>query len=256
VSGSEPPVPGLPRPFELCRGVNVLVTERAGGLSSGPFATLNLSAATGDDPEAVRGNRALAQRALGPGPARLAWMRQVHGAGVTRVAPGGEDPGPNRPPADAIFTESPQVALGALVADCAPVLLADPVAGLVGAAHAGRQGMVAGVVPALLAAMTRAGAEPRRMSALIGPAICGLCYEVPAAMRAEVAAAVPESWCLTRKNTPGVDLRAGLRAQLDCHGVARIADDPRCPAESAELFSHRRDGLTGRFAGVIWLTAG
>jgi YfiH family protein len=199
-------------------------------------------------------------------------MRQVHGAGVARVAPGTDRPGAadrsadngsangaaelEPPRADAVFTESPQVALGALVADCAPVLLADPAARLVGAAHAGRPGMVAGVVPALLAAMTQAGAEPRRMSAVIGPAICGLCYEVPAAMRADVAAAVPESACLTRKNTPGIDLRAGLRAQLQAHGVAEIADDRRCSAESAELFSYRRDGRTGRFAGLIWLTAG
>lgn len=256
MSGSEPLGRGVPRPFELCRGVSVLITERAGGLSSGPFATLNLSAATGDDPDAVRGNRALTLRALGPGPARLTWMRQVHGAGVTRVAADGDGPGPDKPPADATFTASPRVALGALVADCAPVLLADPVARLVGVAHAGRQGMVTGVVPALLAAMTQAGAQPPRMSALIGPAICGLCYEVPAAMQAEVAAVVPESACLTRKNTSGVDLRAGLRVQLEWHGVAEIADDPRCPAESAELFSYRRDGTTGRFAGVIWLTAG
>jgi YfiH family protein len=199
-------------------------------------------------------------------------MRQVHGAVVSRVAPGGGGPGatdrgtdkdgqdgrsvPRSPQADAVFTESPQVALGALVADCAPVLLADPVARLVGAAHAGRAGMVAGVVPALLAAMTQAGAEPRRTSAVIGPAICGLCYEVPAAMRADAAAAVPESACLTRKDTPGVDLRAGLRAQLEALEVAAIADDPRCTAESAELFSYRRDGITGRFAGLIWLTEG
>jgi len=92
------------------------------------------------------------------------------------------------------------------------------------------------------------------MHAIIGPSICGLCYEVPAAMRDEVAAAVPGSACVTRKGTPGIDLRAGLHAQLAALGIGDISDDPRCTAESSELFSYRRDGLTGRFAGLIWRT--
>jgi copper oxidase (laccase) domain-containing protein len=102
--------------------------------------------------------------------------------------------------------------------------------------------------------MTDAGAEPRRMHAVIGPSICGQCYEVPAAMRDEVAAAVPGSACVTRKGTPGLDLRAGLRGQLAALRIGRIADDLRCTAECGELFSYRRDGKTGRFAGLIWLT--
>lgn len=154
-----------------------------------------------------------------------------------------------------MFTQSPALALAVNVADCAPVLLADPHARLVGAAHAGRPGMAAGVVPALVAAMTDAGAEPARMHALVGPSICGRCYEVPARMRDEVAAVVPGSACRTRKGTPGIDLRAGLHAQLARTGITAIADDLRCTAESGELYSYRRDGDTGRFAGVIWLTA-
>ncbi len=113
--------------------------------------------------------------------------------------------------------------------------------------------MAAGVAAALIAAMTMAGAKAGRMHAVIGPAICGQCYEVPAAMRAEVEAAVPGSACTTRKGTPGIDLRAGLRGQLSRLGVGVIGDDARCTAESAELFSYRRDGTTGRFAGLIWL---
>ncbi len=262
------PRPGAPddtlpasiRPQPLCVGVLVLFTERAGGVSVGPFRGLNLSDGVGDDPRAVAVNRDRVLRAIGPGPGRLAWMRQVHGADVVYVAAesptqqvaAGADGGAS-PVADAVFTDSPRVALGALGADCAAVLVADPVAGLVGAAHAGRPGLAAGVVPALVTAMAAAGAQADRMHAAIGPSICGRCYEVPAGMRDEVAALVPGAGCVTRTGTPGIDVRAGLRGQLAGLGVGRITDDPRCTAESSELFSYRRDGRTGRFAGLIWL---
>lgn len=246
------------RPHALCDGVRVLFTERAGGISAGSFREFNLSDGVGDDPAAVASNRDRLLREIGPGPRRLAWMRQVHGSDVVFV----EAPAAGRhlaagpeasPPVDAIFTDSPLVALGALGADCAAVLIADPVAGLVGAAHAGRPGLASGVVPALVTAMAAAGAQAGRMHAAIGPSICGRCYEVPAWMRDEVAAFVPASWCVTASGTPGIDLRAGLRFQLAGLGVRRIADDRRCTAESAELFSYRRDGTTGRCAGVIWI---
>ncbi len=241
--------------MELCPGVSVLVSARSGGTSNGRFATLNLSHAVGDDPAAVDANRAAVLTAVrrgGTGPGRLAWIRQVHGAAVVEAT---DLPPASSPEADAIFTESPTVAVGVLVADCAPVLLADPVARLVGAAHAGRPGLAAGVVPALVTAMRQAGAEPPRMRALVGPAVCGQCYEVPAQMRDEVAAKVPGSACVTRKGTAGIDLRAGLHAQLSAAGIAEVVDDTRCTAESNDLYSYRRDGATGRFAGLIWLTA-
>lgn len=232
-----------------------MFTERDGGVSAPPFGPMNLSLRVGDADQAVCSNRELVLSWIGPGPERLAWMRQVHGVRVVR-APGGEAGDCDEQEADAIFTDSPAVALGVLVADCAPVLLADPVAGLIGAAHAGRVGMAAGVVPALVSAMTRAGASTARMRAMIGPAICGGCYEVPARMRDEVATAVPGSACVTRKGTAGIDLRAGLHGQLAALGVGSVSGDGRCTAESAELFSHRRDGQTGRFAGLIWIQRG
>jgi polyphenol oxidase len=251
-------LPGLSRPLALCQGVRVLFTDRAGGVSSGPFRTLNLSDGVGDDPSAVASNRRRVLRVIAPGPSRLAWMHQVHGADVVYVSgspalPAGGLPGDGSPRADAAYTDSPGVALGVLAADCAPVLVADPVARIVGAAHVGRHGMAAGVVPALIAAMAAGGAEVGRMHAIVGPCICGRCYEVPASMRAEIEAAVPGSACTTRAGTPGIDVRAGLRGQLAALGVARVADDLRCTAESAELFSYRRDRTTGRFAGLIWL---
>lgn len=246
------PAPGM-RPVEFCDGVRALFTARSGGTSSAPFGTLNLSHSVGDEAAAVEANRAVVLGALGGGPSALAWMRQVHGAAVVYASPS-DPPAPSQE-ADAMFTRSPELALAVNVADCAPVLLADPQARLVGAAHAGRPGMAAGVVPALVAAMVDAGAEPARMHALIGPSICGRCYEVPARMRDDVAALVPGSACVTRQGTPGIDLRAGLHGQLASAGIAAIADDLRCTAESGELYSYRRDGHTGRFAGLIWLTA-
>ena len=250
----------------LCDGVRVLFTERAGGASVGHFRGLNLSDGVGDDPTAVAANRGRVLRAIGPGPEHLAWMRQVHGADVVFVAAStpaadrGKDGGPGlgvSPRADAMFTDSPLIALGALGADCAAVLITDPAARLAGAAHAGRPGLAAGVVPALVAAMAAAGARPDRMHAAIGPSICGRCYEVPAAMRDQVAALVPEAWCVTAQGTPGIDVRAGLRSQLAGAGLgmSHIVDDPRCTAESDELFSYRRDGTTGRCAGLIWLAS-
>jgi polyphenol oxidase len=243
------------RPRELCDGVRVMFTGRDGGVSSGAYSSLNLSDGVGDAPAAVAANRDLVLRGLGAGPSALGLMRQVHGTGVARLPAdaGQRSAGQDSPEADALYTGSPAIALGVLGADCAAVLIADPVARLAGAAHAGRPGMAAGVVPALVAAMTRAGARADRMHALIGPAICGRCYEVPAAMRDEVAELVPGSACTTRTGTPGIDLRAGLRGQLARLGVGQVSDDARCTAESPELYSYRRDGTTGRFAGLIWL---
>ncbi len=241
------------RPFVLCDGVLAMFTRRWGGVSEGPFATFNLSGGVPDDPAAVAENRARLLAAIGPGPSRVAWMRQVHGSAVAYVS-GGRANGPgDSPEVDAIFTGSAEVALGSMAADCVPVLVADPLTRLIGAAHAGRAGMASGVVPALLAAMSDAGAAPSRMHAIVGPSICGGCYEVPSWLQQEVAAVVPGSACRTRAGTTGLDLRAGVRGQLARSGLERVTEDQRCTAESGELFSYRRDGQTGRFAGVIWL---
>ncbi|GAA3149441.1 peptidoglycan editing factor PgeF [Planomonospora alba] len=236
--------------FQLADRIHAAFTDRHGGVSAEPYGSRNLGGAVGDDPEAVRRNREKTAADLGVDPQRVVLMRQVHGADVRYVAePFGAEP----PPLDAVFTDVPGLVLSVLVADCAPVLVADPVAGTVGAAHSGRPGTAAGVVPALVAAMAEHGADPARMVAVIGPAACGLCYEVPAEMRAEVAAAVPEAWATTRRGTPAVDVRAGIAAQLARAGVGDVRHDARCTIESPELFSHRRRRPTGRFAGYVWL---
>ncbi len=163
----------------------------------------------------------------------VVYLAQVHGTRVATVtaAPDAGRARTSRTPTP-WSPRGPGLGLAVLSADCVPVLLADPVAGVVGAAHAGRVGAAAGVLPATLAAMTALGARVDAVEVVLGPAICGACYEVPAAMRAEVDAALPGSAVRTRRGTPGLDLRAGLYHQAAALGVARIGGDPRCTLES------------------------
>ncbi|GGW67603.1 laccase domain protein [Streptomyces lucensis JCM 4490] len=232
-------------------GAHFAFTDRWGGVSAAPYEELNLGGAVGDTPEAVRGNRELAAKSLSLDPGRVVWMNQVHGAGVAVVdEPWGDRPVPE---VDAIVTTRRGLALAVLTADCVPVLLADPVAGVAAAAHAGRPGMVAGVVPAAVRAMAELGAEPDRIVARTGPAVCGRCYEVPEPMRAEVAAVEPAAHAVTGWGTPAVDVSAGVHAQLDRLGVCDRAQSPVCTLESGDHFSYRRDRTTGRLAGYVWL---
>ncbi|UVS80939.1 Laccase domain protein YfiH [Actinokineospora sp. UTMC 2448] len=227
-----------------------MVTTREGGASKAPYDSFNLGDHVGDEPGAVAANRARLAAELGLPEERVVWMEQVHGRTVAVVD------GPQGEPVeatDALVTAEPGLALVALVADCVPVLLADPEAGVVAAVHAGRVGARVGVIPATLSAMASAGADVQRVEALLGPSICGECYEVPAAMRDDMEARLPGSACKTRSGTPGVDLRAGLWRQLADAGVARIGVDPRCTREDRTLFSHRRDGTTGRLAAITWV---
>ncbi|GGO50679.1 MULTISPECIES: peptidoglycan editing factor PgeF [Streptomyces] len=233
-------------------GAHFAFTDRWGGVSAVPYEELNLGGAVGDDPEAVRRNRELAAKNLGVDPARVVWMNQVHGRDVAVVdGPWGVDE--DIPAVDAIVTARRGLALAVLTADCTPVLLADPAAGVAAAAHAGRPGLVAGVVPAAVEAMVRLGARPERIVARTGPAVCGRCYEVPADMRADVAAVEPASYAETSWGTPAVDVTAGVHAQLDRLGVSAREQSPVCTLESGDHFSYRRDRTTGRLAGYVWL---
>ncbi|MFF9182228.1 peptidoglycan editing factor PgeF [Streptomyces misionensis] len=237
---------------ESVSGAHFAFTDRWGGVSAAPYEELNLGGAVGDTPESVRANRELAATSLGLDPARVVWMNQVHGAEVAVVdEPWGS--GNPVPEVDALVTARHGLALAVLTADCVPVLLADPVAGVAAAAHAGRPGMVKGVVPAAVRAMIELGAAPERIVARTGPAVCGRCYEVPEEMRAEVAAVEPTAYAETRWGTPAVDVSAGVHAQLDRLGVCDRSHSPVCTLESGDHFSYRRDRITGRLAGYVWL---
>ncbi|MDN5745066.1 MAG: polyphenol oxidase family protein [Nocardioidaceae bacterium] len=188
------------------------------------------------------GVEAAADFAPGDGVVRLT---QVHGAEVAEA----EIPFAAPPEADGVVTGVGGLTLMIRVADCVPVLLADPQSRVIGAAHAGRLGVMHGVVPATVERMRSLGAG--EITAWIGPHICGLCYEVPAEMRAEVAAVVPSSSATTSWATPALDLGAGVRAQLAQWGVA-VRDTGPCTRETADLFSYRREGAAaGRQAAMI-----
>lgn len=229
------------------------VSDRWGGVSAGPYGELNLGDHVGDDPGAVTENRHLLATAVGLAPDGVSFMSQVHGHLVAVVD---RPPSPDRPvpQADALVTRLPGAALAVLVADCVPVLLSAPTPGgtVVGAAHAGRRGVHTGVVAATLEAMSALGARPEQTSALVGPAVCGGCYEVPAALAQEVLAVVPAARATSRAGTPALDLRAAVAAQLRAAGVTEVEVDGACTAEDPSLYSHRRDQVTGRLAGLVW----
>ncbi|GAA0277330.1 peptidoglycan editing factor PgeF [Streptomyces polychromogenes] len=233
-------------------GAHFAFTDRWGGVSAVPYEELNLGGAVGDDPAAVRANRAAAAKELGIDPDLVVWMNQVHGRDVA-VVDGPWGSAADIPSVDAVVTARRGLALAVLTADCTPVLLADPVAGVAGAAHAGRPGLVAGVVPAAVEAMVALGADPARIVARTGPAVCGHCYEVPAEMREAVAGVVPAAWAETSWGTPAVDVVAGVHAQLAEAGVPQGHRSPVCTLESRDHFSYRRDRVTGRLAGYVWL---
>lgn len=200
-------------------------------------------------------NRAAVAAELGVAADHLVLARQVHGDRVLEVT--GPWPGP-APDADALVTATPGVAVGVLAADCMPLLLADPAAGVVAAVHVGRGGLRLGIAVAALARMRALGATD--VLAQVGPTVCGRCYEVPAVMRDEIAASWPDAGGTTRAGTPSVDIVAGVRSQLALAGTTsgvRVQVDEtwaECTIEEPTLFSHRRDAPTGRHGGFAVLT--
>lgn len=242
-SVSSPLVARAPR----LRGARALFTGRSGGVSTGEHAGLNLARHVGDEERSVERNRELLAAEIG---APVVFVDQVHSADVHVLPATG--PVPVRT-ADAMVTDRADVALAIMVADCLPVLLSSPDAGIVAVAHAGRQGLLGGVLENTVAAMVGLGARPEGLQVSIGPSICGACYEVPAAMRQEAAEQLPETWAETTWGTPSLDLRAGAAAVLERAEVSRAsidADHP-CTLEDERFYSYRRTPRTGRFAGVL-----
>jgi hypothetical protein len=221
---------------------------RRGGVSTGPFATLNCSLSGQDQRDNVLENRARAARAIGVDPARLVGINQVHSTDVTHVTepwtPG------NGPRADAMVTDRRGIALGIVTGDCAPVLFADADAGIIGAAHAGWRGAGAGVLEATLAAMQTHGASPGRITAAVGPCIAQASYEVGTDLRDAVLDHAPAD---ARFFTPGAralhwqfDLPGYCAARLAAAGVGAVevlAFDTM--QDESRFYSHRRRTLAG-----------
>ena len=229
------------------RGVDWGFTSTRGGSSVGDFASLNLGGHVGDDPIRVESNRTLVASTFGVGRDQLLFMNQRQGSDVLVV----QGPWQGEPPeVDALVTTSTNLALAVLVADCTPVLLVDGVAGVAAAVHAGRPGMMSGIIGRAVDAMTDLGA--RSISATVGPSVCGRCYEVPEAMRAQAAEISQVAAAISWQGTPAIDVAAAVVDQLRARAVA-VQWIRGCSRESEELFSYRRQRRTGRFAGVVRL---
>jgi len=220
---------------------------RKGGISSGLHASLNCGYGSDDSRDDVARNRAFCAASLGVAPESLVTAYQVHGVTVVQV----DQPwlSTEAPRADALVTTRPGIALGILTADCAPILAADPKAGIVGAAHAGWKGAKAGVAEALIGAMMKCGAEPSRIMAAVGPCIGPASYEVGPEFRDDFLADDPHAerfFTIPPGGRPHFDLQAYVAARIAAAGVTRldrIAADT-C-AEPDRFFSYRRSRLKG-----------
>jgi YfiH family protein len=227
------------------RRVRALITTRAGGVSSGKFASLNLSARVGDDPQCVARNRAILRACL---PADPAWVKQVHGTAVieaARATPEAE--------ADGIVTQDTGTVCAVMTADCLPVLLSDRAGKSVGIAHAGWRGLAGGVVEKVVRGMD---VPPQELIAYIGPGIGARRYEVGEDVhRAFVGAdpAAATSFAPGQNGTYLVDLYEIARQRLAAAGVAEVHGGEFCTATEERFFSFRRDQTTGRMASLIWL---
>ena len=235
-------IPEWPAP----RNVQVFMTTRAGGVSTGPYAGLNLGDHTGDDPAAVAQNRACLRARL---PAEPCWLAQVHGHAVCRA----DDPAASRS-ADAAVARQVDVVCAVLTADCLPVLLCDRNGSVVAAAHAGWRGLAGGVLEAAVVAMD---APPQELMAWLGAAIGPQAFQVgedvraafvgdlPACAQAFVPDALPAKW--------RADIYRLARLRLARAGVTRVYGGGLCTvADAGRFYSYRRDGATGRMAAVIW----
>ncbi|GGJ03699.1 peptidoglycan editing factor PgeF [Neoroseomonas lacus] len=220
---------------------------RRGGVSAGPFAALNCSLSGKDDADAVRENRRRAADALGVPATALAGLTQVHGIDVAVL----DTPWPenDRPVADALVTRRPGLALGVVTADCAPVLFADAESGVIGAAHAGWRGAVAGVLEATIAAMEALGARRGRIVTAVGPCIRQPSYEVAADLRDAVLARDPADARFfadgVREGRWQFDLAGYCAARLTAAGVAAEVTPHDTLALEDAFFSHRRRTLAG-----------
>ena len=229
--------------------VGAVMTLRGGGVSEGPYASLNLGGRCGDDPGHVAANRRRLREHLSlPGEPR--WLRQVHGARVVAA----HDAAPDTEQADASWTDRPGVVCAILAADCMPVLLCDRAGRVVAAAHAGWRGLAAGVLEATVAALP---VDPGQLLAWRGPAIGPGRFEVGAEVRDAFCDIDTAAAAAFRPGASGkylADLYALARQRLLRVGVSEVSGGGQCTvSEPARFFSFRRDSVTGRMAALAWL---
>jgi YfiH family protein len=211
-------------------------TDRRGGTSLGVYESLNLALHVGDDPSTVATNRSVIGNAQ--------FMNQVHGDEIVIV----DSVTSEIPTCDGLITTKPNLQLAVMVADCIPLLLISKEA--VGAIHVGRAGLVNQIALKAIDRMRSVGSQ--EIHAILGPSICGQCYEVPFEMQQDVMQDHPRAFATTRKGTPALDLPQALIAELISAGVSFEAS-AICTFEDEMYFSHRRQNPTGRFAGVVSL---
>ena len=236
--------------IDAAAGVRHGFFTREGGVSEGCFASLNCGFGSGDAADKVAHNRAAAMRRLGLPPERLVTLRQTHSAAIVVVdRPWRREEAPR---ADGLVTATPGIALGILAADCAPVLLVDPAARVIGAAHAGWRGALGGVLEATVLGMERLGAERRRLFAGIGPCIGRASYEVGPEFEAQfIAADAANRGFFAPAARPGhflFDLAGYIADRLARIGIATAATGHDTVAEPARFFSYRRARLVGETA--------
>ena len=228
--------------------MRALITTRSGGVSTGKFASLNLSMRVGDDPQCVTSNRAILRACL---PAEPAWVKQVHGTAVieaARAAPDAE--------ADGVVAHDTGMVCAVMTADCLPVLLTDRAGKSVGIAHAGWRGLAGGIVENVVLAMDE---PPRDLIAYVGPGIGARCYEVGEDVRKAFVdrdPAAARSFAPRQNGKYLVDLYGLARQRLAAAGVAEVHGGEFCTASEERFFSFRRDRTTGRMASLIWLEKG
>jgi YfiH family protein len=221
--------------------VNFRFTDSTGGKSTGAFLSRNLGLHVGDQPVSVELNRLALSEEIGR---PIQFMNQVHGNAVEHI----EEHSQSSPTADALVTRNPQLALAVMVADCIPLLLANETS--IAAVHVGRKGLLNGVSRNALLALREI--DPSPITAIIGPSICGKCYEVSQDIFEEVTAVFPQAQSQTPSGGFALDLAAALTHDLEADGVS-VIDRSQCTVEDKFLYSYRRDGATGRQAGLIWL---
>jgi YfiH family protein len=219
----------------------VKFTNRHGGISQGAYTSFNLGDHVGDASADVLRNREVIGQIYGP----VQFMRQVHGNRVAII----ESITDVQPTADALVTGIPGITLAVMVADCIPLLLTSQEA--VAAVHVGRRGLVNQVAIKTIEIMREMGA--RNILATIGPAICGRCYEVSADIHQEVTSQFPLADSRTSSGSLALDLPKALNGELQKAEVSVKSSEKKCTVEDSDLFSYRRDGVTGRQAGLVRL---